>query len=399
MIATPDTHGYFLDGQNPVQYAARIGLLDTAVRFQVADSKKASLWDFAAIDWDATRSLNGQLRIKHDESDAWLIVTDAAMIAAILVEKKVWAQRHFWLARRETLTIVRATATTMMICAMLWIFWPWLVTPLANFVPDSSRTWMADTAQSMLGMKQECRAPEGLAALGKITHALTAGNPKLNHARIVVVDASMLNALTLANDKILVTKAIITGAGSPDEVAGILAHELGHVAHRHILRSLLGQVTLKLLVMIFTGAHGDMLGYANDLTTLNHSRQFEAEADSTAIALLSRAHITTHGLGEFFHRMQHYQATHNGQPPRYLSTHPPSEERAQQMAHIDISDAKPVLSADEWQALRNICGTTMDDTKEGNTTPNREIVPPIRHTPRSIKPNPRPKYDSESREL
>jgi Zn-dependent protease with chaperone function len=399
MIAGPETHGYFLDGQNPVQYAARIGLLDTAVRFQVADSKKSTLWDFTAIDWDATRSLNGQLRLKHDESDAWLIVTDAAMIAAILGEKKVWAQRHFWLARRETLTIVRATATTMMVCTMLWIFWPWLATPLANFVPNSSRTWMADTAQSILGMKQECRAPEGLAALRKITNVLTAGNPKLNHAQIVVVNASMLNALTLANDKILVTKAIIAGADSPDEVAGILAHELGHVAHRHILRSLLGQVTLKLLVMIFTGAHGDMLGYANDLTSLNHSRQFEAEADTTAIEILTRAHITTHGLGEFFHRMQHYQAMHNGEPPRYLSTHPPSEERAQQMLHIDIPDARPVLSASEWQALQNICGVAANDAQEEYNTPNNEIVPPTGHTPRSIKPPPRPNYDSESREL
>lgn len=357
-MATPDTHGYFLDGQNPVQYAARIGLLDTAVRFQTAANNKATHWDFAAIDWDATRSLNGQLRMKHDESDAWLIITDAVMIAAVLAEKKVWAQRHFWLARRETLTIVRATATTALVCVTLWIFWPWIVTPLASFVPDSSRTWMADTAQSVLGMNNECHTPEGLAALHKITTILTAGNPKLTHAQIVVVDASMLNALTLANDKILVTKAIIQGAGSPDEVAGIVAHELGHVAHRHILRGMLGQVTLKLLVMIFTGAHGDMLGYVNDLTTLNHSRKFEAEADTTAIALLNKAHITTHGLGEFFHRMQRYQAMHSGEPPRYLSTHPPSEERAQQMLQIDTPDSKPVLSAGEWQALQDICGTT-----------------------------------------
>jgi hypothetical protein len=71
MIATPDTHGYFLDGQNPVQYAARIGLLDTSVRFQVTDSKKSTLWDFSTIDWDSTRLLNGQLRLQHDESVAW----------------------------------------------------------------------------------------------------------------------------------------------------------------------------------------------------------------------------------------------------------------------------------------------------------------------------------------
>ncbi|MEQ1651581.1 MAG: hypothetical protein ABL897_03745, partial [Hyphomicrobium sp.] len=115
--APPNAQGYFLDGQNPVQHPVRIGLFDTAVRFQTLNDARPTLWDFAAIDWDATRLLNGQLRIKHDDpDDAWLIVTDAAMIAAIMAEKKSWAQHHFWTARRELLTIVRATAATFLVC-------------------------------------------------------------------------------------------------------------------------------------------------------------------------------------------------------------------------------------------------------------------------------------------
>ena len=355
--ATP--HGFYLDGQTPVQYPAKIELADDAIRFQLSPSVNTTLWEFATIDWDATRLLHGQLRIKHAApDDAWLVITDDAVIAAVMAEKKSWARRHFWTARRELLTIIRATAATALITVALWVFWPYLTRPLTGLVPESTRNWMSDTAQSVLNLKQECRAPDGLAALRKITGALTAGNPQLGHANVIVVEADLLNALTLANDKILVTHALLAKMSSPEELSGIIAHELGHVAHRHILRNVLSNFTLKLLVLIFTGAHGEALGYASDLTTLAYTRQFETEADATAIDLLRRVHISTHGLGNFLRRLQDEKARHGSEPSRYFSSHPPSEERAQQMLNIEIPDAQPALTTDEWRALQNICGAT-----------------------------------------
>lgn len=349
--------GFYLDGRTPVQHPVRIEMADAAVRFQ-GETIKPIRWEFAAIDWDATRLLHGMLRLKHlDPDDAWLVITDAALIAAVMAEKKIWARHNFPTAHRELLTIGRATAAMLLVCATLWISWPYLTKPLTGIIPDKVRTTLSDVAQHAFGLNQECRAPEGLAALQQLTDRLTADYPELRATPVIVVDAALVNALTLPNDKILLTRALLDAAESSDEIGGIIAHELGHVAHRHVLRSMLGKMTLSLLVTIFTGPHGDALAYANDLSALGHSRQFETEADTMAIALLRRARIAPQGLGRFFGKMQYIEAQRGDEPSRYFATHPPSEERAQHMMATEIPDASPALPSEAWQALRNICGT------------------------------------------
>lgn len=349
------THGYFLDGLHPLQQPVSVSVESNVLRFRCLEARQTITWDFASIDWDATRQLPDQLRLKHDGDDARLVVTDAAQIAAILAEKNTWARHHFWTLRRETLTILRASATTLALAATLWLSWPWLVTPLTSLIPDSTRDWLAETAQSAVGMNRECRDPTGVAALRALTDRLTVGDPAFGRVQVGVAHSNMINALTLANDKILLTSALVTKANSSDEVAGVIAHELGHVAHRHILRGALGQLTLKFLVLVFTGAHGAEMGYVNDLTALAHTRGFEAEADTAAIDLLRRARISAQGLEGFFQRGQN---AGSGPELRYFSTHPPSAERADTMRHAVIPDATPALSTQQWQALQSICGNT-----------------------------------------
>lgn len=352
---TPD---FLLDGETPVPKPVRITLGDAGLHFQSAAARRPEEWEFAMIDWDASRHINGQLRLKHGgDHDMWLIVNDPERAAAILAAKKIWARqnfRNFRHTRREASLILRATIITVLVCGTLWFSWPYLTAPLVALVPDSTSAWLGKTAQEALGMTKECRTPEGDAALQRLMRKLAGSDPRLRRAAAVVTKRNMVNALTLADDRILVTSAIIEQAGSSDEIAGILAHELGHVAHRHVLRGAAAGVLIKLLMTAFTGSHGEILGYAHDLTALAHSRRFEAEADAAAVEYLRGAHISTQDFGAFFRRMGN-DSPQGAAWARYLSAHPPSAEREAMMLQTPVSHPQPAMPATDWQALQAIC--------------------------------------------
>jgi len=350
-----ESHGFLLDGESPTPVEVRITLLDTSLRFTQLLQRKSQLWDFADIDWEATRSLNEQLRLKKRDEDIWLVVTAPALIHEINNERQQWVRRNFWTTHPDLRMALRASLGTLLVCGSLWLGWPLLTKPIAALVPHSTREWLGNTAQNIVNMNNVCTDPAGQAALDQLTARLTINHPELRHIQVVPVHSSMINALTLANDKVLLTSAIIKQATSPDEVAGILAHEFGHIAHRHVLRSVLGEMLMQTLIMVFTGAHSKEVGYANDLTNNAHSRAFEAEADETAIALLADAKISSHGLAEFFNRIGKQENTTTNFM-RYFVDHPPSAEREQQMLKNTIPDATPALSLQEWQNVQQMCG-------------------------------------------
>lgn len=368
---TAASNGFLLDGESPNPLPVRISLLDTAVRFVPQGDRKAQMWDFSDIDWEATRKLNDQLRIKRRDGDQWIVATDAALIAEIQAERKHWTRRNFWVALPDTKMAIRACVGAVVICVALWFSWPVLTIPAVKLVPQSTRSWLGDTAQKMAGMDDLCTDPDGNAALQRLTARLTAQRPELKDIRVVPVQSNMINALTLANDKVLLTSAIIKQAQSPDEIAGVLAHEFGHIAHRHVLRGVLGQLLSNAIISMFTGAHGTEAGYINTLTSSAHTRAFEAEADATGISLLREAHIASQGLAEFFNRVAHMEGT-SSRFLQYFASHPPSKEREALMRNTVIPDATPAMDYKDWLALKNVCAVKEEAKPEAPAQPEEQ---------------------------
>lgn len=397
-----EANGFLLDGESPTPQPVRVSLLDTSLRFLPLDGRKSQMWEFSAVDWEATRNINNQLRLKLRESDQWLVLTEATLIGEVQAERKHWTRRNFWSALPDTSMAVRAGAGTMIFFLTLWLSWPMLTKPAAGLVPESTRNWLGDSAQKLIGMDRLCTAPEGRAALDRLTKKLTTGHPELRHVRVIPVESSMINALTLANDKVLLTSAIIAQAGSPDEIAGILAHEFGHVAHRHVLRAVLGQALMKLVITIVTGVHSSEVDYINSITNSAHGRDFEAEADATGIRLLRDAGIATQGLGEFFNRMAKREGV-SGRFLKYFNTHPPSTEREKLMRETVVANAAPAMDAKDWLAIKNACPASRPQREMSPIAPVKpddDLLPsPPHDEPQNLPPTPRAPEVIEQKEL
>jgi predicted Zn-dependent protease len=140
------------------------------------------------------------------------------------------------------------------------------------------------------------------------------------------------NAFALPGGAIVITDQLVALAHGDAEVLAVLAHELGHVAHRHVMRRLLeGSAT----ALIIAGVTGDVtsttsLAAAAPVLLLQakYSRDNEREADRYGIDLLRKAGIPPRNFALILERLQAAAvARHRGGMPGFLASHPPTEER------------------------------------------------------------------------
>lgn len=138
------------------------------------------------------------------------------------------------------------------------------------------------------------------------------------------------NAFALPAGVVIITDQLIELAEDDRGIAGVLAHEVGHVTHRHALRSLIqGSLSAGLLIAI-TGDIGSATNFAAGLPTIlvnaAYSRDFEREADEVAFEYLDARGIDPQELGELLMRIdEHY--SRNPDQVTLLDSHPASRER------------------------------------------------------------------------
>ena len=143
-------------------------------------------------------------------------------------------------------------------------------------------------------------------------------------------------------------------------MAGVLAHELGHVVNRDPLRITLRTAgSAGILSMIL----GDFAGGAvvvlvtEQVMQASYTREAEAGADDFAFELLRRAELPTEDMARFFEKLRDQYGDTEG-ALEYLASHPNLAGRATAAREAETreeGDFTPVLTAREWEALRAIC--------------------------------------------
>ena len=228
---------------------------------------------------------------------------------------------------------------------------------VARAIPYSWEQQLGDAISGDFGA-QACRAPSGQKALDDLARRLS---PSDRSIRIGVVNIPIVNAVALPGGRILVFRGLIDEARSPDEVAGVVAHEIGHVENRHVMVALLRRFGLGLLI----GSGGSAAEYGQALLDARYSRAAESEADEFSVKQLLQAGISPAATAGFFRRMSKEEVGMGG-PLVYLASHPPSDERRRRFEAAAASGRMsfgPALSPAQWAALRSICAGTkpLDD--------------------------------------
>ncbi|MEL7152409.1 MAG: M48 family metallopeptidase [Pseudomonadota bacterium] len=137
------------------------------------------------------------------------------------------------------------------------------------------------------------------------------------------------NAFALPGGTMVMTDAFVEDFGSPDIIAGVLGHEIGHVVEDHGLTRLYRSLALFVLITLLAGDVGpvleDIILEGNVLLSLSFDRDQEREADEFGMTLAHAARYDPRGLKRFFEGLQEEYGA--AEPPQWMSTHPSHANR------------------------------------------------------------------------
>ncbi len=255
---------------------------------------------------------------------------------------------------------VRVGLAAVALAAILFVLLPRISDRLADQLPLDQEVAFGQAVigqiEGFLGGDRPltCDAPEGLVALEKMERRLTEGQGLRYDIELRVFDHEMLNAFAAPGGQVVIIRGLLDAADTAEEVAGVLAHEIGHVEARDptrlAFRSAGSAGILALVLGDVTG--GTVIGLLGDhILSASYTRDAEAKADAFAFGLLQRTGIGTEGLAAFFERISGMGAD----VPEILATHPASGNRAEAARGAGGAAERPVLTDSEWRALKRIC--------------------------------------------
>lgn len=295
-----------------------------------------------------------------DHPDVTLFVANrdfAAALTEAAPQLSAWKWRLGALKPGATIT-----ASVAAIAALLYVgdFSP--SKTIASVLPEKARVQMGRrVVKNMTARYKTCSDKAGRKALDKMMTRLSdaAGLPKPYDVR--VVNWHLVNAFAAPGGQLVLTKGLITKAKSPEMVAGVMAHEMGHGIELHPEAGLVRALGMSAAgEFFFTGSSSSLKNIGFILTTLSFSREAEREADNHAIRILRKAKISQKPLAQFFSDLSKRAKTStigrfmSNYP--LLSTHPDSDSRAKILRQQAVYTTTPIFTDAEWQALKNICG-------------------------------------------
>lgn len=244
---------------------------------------------------------------------------------------------------------------------------PVMADQLARYLPPDGERALGDATlaqirraldETGMGEVPTCDGAPGLAALGIMEARLTEDAVLPYPLRVHVLDHEMVNAFALPGGHVILFRGLIEAAEEPDEVAAVLAHEIGHVAARDPTRMALRSAgSIGVLGLLF----GDFAGGAvvlflvERLIDASYSREAEAQADRYAQDLMVEADLDPQALARMFERF----AEQGGEMPgvlEHFASHPEILQRIEDARAAPAGGTGPILSPPQWAALRAICG-------------------------------------------
>jgi len=139
------------------------------------------------------------------------------------------------------------------------------------------------------------------------------------------------NAFALPSGIVVFTDEMVELAQNDEELMAVIAHELGHVHHRHIMRSILQNSVAALLVASLLGDVTSITGLAASIPTFlveqRYSREFEFEADAFALQWMESQQVDVQHFAHILQRLSDSHGKDSEGMEKYLSTHPSMAER------------------------------------------------------------------------
>jgi Zn-dependent protease with chaperone function len=230
---------------------------------------------------------------------------------------------------------------------------------LTPLVPQAFERRLGDVADGQVKVifgNKTCNNAAGQAAFAKLVNTLREAAGLDASVQTEVLATPVPNAFALPGGKVYLFDGLLAKAENPDEIAGVLAHELGHVRHRDNTRNLIYNGGTSFLIGLLFGditGSGALIFASRSMVTASYTREAEQNADTFSIDVMHKLGRSPKPMGELLFRVTGKQGD---QTLSFISNHPLTEDRLKRMSDEDRPPTgPPLLTADEWASLKAIC--------------------------------------------
>lgn len=212
--------------------------------------------------------------------------------------------------------------------------------------------------ESILGVWDEVESPEIDSVVDVIAGRLLA---QLDSSRyrytFRVLNADEINAFTIFGGNIFIFSGLITFVDSPETLAAVLAHEIGHAERRHVVNRMAKQLGISFLFTVLSGGNGSIAGaVVQQAASTVFDRKQEYEADRFAMDLLVKAGIDPRHIGRFFEKLVEEKKVMD-KNLTFISTHPHPESRIEEANKYAVPAGFSEQPFDlDWEAIQNRLG-------------------------------------------
>ncbi len=346
--------GRYTDGKTARLRPVQLRLENASVTIVALDDDDRPVldcWTISELRRVEDESSQGPARLKQgDAGAARLTIDDSDFLDALRAAAPRLSRRSGW-RRWSAAAAVGGMLTLFVVFAV-----PFFSARLAPLMPASwekkvGEQTMAALLEAFGGNAHFCTGEGGRDALRRLVVRLMARSGESVDYRVRVSSHGNINAFASLGGEVVLFRGLIDFAATPEEVAGVIAHELGHLIYRHPTQAMIRGLGVDLVLDMMTG-NSTLGGLGHSMLRLSYSREAEREVDALALELLAGAGIRSDGVVDFFRRLNEK----SGDFPaalKFLSSHPPSRERmARAQGSASGGDA---MTPEAWSMLRRIC--------------------------------------------
>ena len=360
--------GIYFDGVTSARHDVVVALTQSGLQISNPDGHVQAEWPYNEI--EGLTAPDSVLRLGRRGSTVLerLEIRDPAL-AAQIDARAVHVDRAGALQRRQRIRVIGwSVAATTSLLLVAWFGMPAIAARLTPLLPAGIEGKLGEAVDMQIrgmllapkdGTTPDCGASPsetaGRAALDKIVRRLEAAAGLPHPLRIDVVRRDAANAIALPGGHVYVFSGLIAKADNADEVAGVIAHEIGHVANRDGTKALIQGAGLSILFGMLLGdfvGGGAVVYGARTLLQSSYSRETETAADAYGAGLMNKAGGDTYAMAAMLDKIG--GATEPGM--KILLDHPETKARVAAIRKLAGNQAPSAfLDAGEWAALKQIC--------------------------------------------
>ena len=363
--------GFYFDGINPIKHEVNVTITRDGLKIQTLKVGTYFWWNLSEINQTNDIYVDNEVKLeKGEDIPEILIIKDVSFIKSLKqispdfqTKFQTSASRSKWLK-----TIVYLSIASIII---ITVFYKWLFPSLAELIAQNIPvSWEVKLGQNykkyFVSQFKECEKKELKDKIELINDQLVETIPNTDYKyNITILDFDMVNAFALPGGEIIIFKGLIEKSKRPEELAGVMAHEIQHIEQRHMTKILIKDKSLDILISSMTGdssGAGTALMAAKTLGSLAYRRSEESSADTEGLKMLVDARIDPYGMIDFFKIIETEHGEMDGYL-KYISTHPDTGGRIEKLDNIIKGYSfKPekLLPDVNWEETKMLCSKTKE---------------------------------------